>query len=81
MFEFATTGSLAVSLAFCLISLRRDVRWLGLFVVGPVLDTFGTEPVMIAFAAIQTLMMGLAALACIWVRPREAATPVPAGST
>jgi cytochrome c-type biogenesis protein CcsB len=41
MFEFATTGSLAVGLAFCLISLRRDVRWLGLFVVGPVLLTLG----------------------------------------
>jgi MFS family permease len=53
----------------------------GLFVVGPVLDAFGTEPVMVAFAVIQTLMMGLAALACIWVRPREATTPVPAGST
>ena len=53
----------------------------GLFVVGPVLDTFGTEPVMIAFALIQTLMMGLAALACLWVRPSEATTAVPAGST
>jgi cytochrome c-type biogenesis protein CcsB len=41
MFEFATTGSLAVSLAFCVLSLRRDVRWLGLFVVGPVLLTLG----------------------------------------
>jgi hypothetical protein len=29
---------------------------------------------------IQTLMMGLAALACLWVRPREAATPLAAGS-
>ena len=34
---------------------------IGLFVVGPVLDAFGTEPVMIAFALVQTLMMGLAA--------------------
>jgi cytochrome c-type biogenesis protein CcsB len=41
MFEFATTGSLAVALTFCLLSLRRDVRWLGLFVVGPVLLTLG----------------------------------------
>ncbi len=41
MFEFATTGSLAVGLAFCILSLRRDVRWLGLFVVGPVLLTLG----------------------------------------
>jgi cytochrome c-type biogenesis protein CcsB len=41
MFEFATTGSMVVGLAFCLLSLRRDVRWLGLFVVGPVLLTLG----------------------------------------
>jgi cytochrome c-type biogenesis protein CcsB len=41
MFEFATTGSMAVGLAFCVLSLRRDVRWLGLFVVGPVLLTLG----------------------------------------
>jgi MFS family permease len=52
----------------------------GLFAAGPVLDAFGAEPVMVAFAVIQTLMMGLAALACIWVRPREAIAPVPAGS-
>jgi MFS family permease len=53
---------------------------LGIFVAGPVLDAFGTEPVMVAFAVIQTLMMGLVALACLWVRPREATTAVPAGS-
>jgi MFS family permease len=52
----------------------------GLFAAGPVLDAFGAEPVMVAFAVIQTLMMGLAALACLWVRPREAIAPVPAGS-
>jgi predicted MFS family arabinose efflux permease len=53
---------------------------IGIFVAGPVLDAFGTEPVMVAFAVVQTLMMGLAALACLWVRPREATTAVPAGS-
>jgi MFS family permease len=53
---------------------------IGIFVAGPVLDAFGTEPVMVAFAVIQTLMMGLAALACIWVRPREAVTALAAGS-
>ncbi|HEY3050820.1 MAG TPA: hypothetical protein VGJ40_03775, partial [Gaiellaceae bacterium] len=52
----------------------------GLFVAGPVLDAFGAEPVMIAFALIQTLMMGLAALACLWVRPREAQAALAAGS-
>ncbi|HYO18903.1 MAG TPA: c-type cytochrome biogenesis protein CcsB [Dermatophilaceae bacterium] len=41
MFEFAVVGSMFVILAFLAIGLRRDVRWLGLFVVGPVLLTLG----------------------------------------
>jgi predicted MFS family arabinose efflux permease len=45
---------------------------LGLFTAGPVLDAFGVEPVLIAFAAIQTLMMSAVALACLRVRPRAA---------
>ena len=51
-----------------------------IFVAGPVLDAFGAEPVMVAFAVVQTLMMSLVALACLWVRPREATTAIPAGS-
>jgi cytochrome c-type biogenesis protein CcsB len=41
MFEFALVGSMFVVVAFVAISLRRDVRWLGLFVIGPVLLTLG----------------------------------------
>ena len=41
MFEFALVGAMFVVVAFVMISLRRDVRWLGLFVVGPVLLTLG----------------------------------------
>jgi len=41
MFEFALVGSMFVVVVFIAISLRRDVRWLGLFVVGPVLLTLG----------------------------------------
>ena len=41
MFEFAVVGSMFVIVAFVAISLRRDIRWLGLFVVGPVLLTLG----------------------------------------
>ncbi len=41
MFEFATVGSMFVMVAFCAWSLRRDLRWLGIFVVGPVLLTLG----------------------------------------
>jgi len=39
------------------------VNPLGLFVTGPVLDAFGTTPVLIGFAAMQTLMMGVVATA------------------
>jgi cytochrome c-type biogenesis protein CcsB len=41
MFEFAVVGSMFVVVVFVAISLRRDVRWLGLFVIGPVLLTLG----------------------------------------
>jgi predicted MFS family arabinose efflux permease len=39
------------------------VNPLGLFVTGPVLDSFGTTPVLIGFAAVQTAMMAVVASA------------------
>jgi MFS family permease len=39
------------------------VNPLGLFVTGPVLDAFGTTPVLIGFAAMQTAMMAVVASA------------------
>jgi cytochrome c-type biogenesis protein CcsB len=45
MFEFSTTGAFAVTAVFLVLLLRRDerfpVRYLGLFVIGPVLLTLG----------------------------------------
>jgi cytochrome c-type biogenesis protein CcsB len=41
MFEFALVGCMFVIVVFVGFSLRRDLRWLGLFVVGPVLLTLG----------------------------------------
>lgn len=41
MFEFALVASAFVTTAFSIWSLRRDLRWLGAFVVGPVLLTLG----------------------------------------
>ena len=38
------------------------VNPLGLFVTGPVLDAFGTTPVLVGFAAMQTAMMAVVAL-------------------
>jgi cytochrome c-type biogenesis protein CcsB len=41
MFEFALVGCMFVVVVFVASSLRCDLRWLGLFVVGPVLLTLG----------------------------------------
>jgi predicted MFS family arabinose efflux permease len=50
---------------------------IGVFGVGPVLDHFGPQPVLVAFAATQTLAMSLVAVASFAVRRRER-TPVQA---
>ena len=41
MFEFSTAGALAVCASYVVLSARRDLRWLGLFVALPVLLTLG----------------------------------------
>ncbi|MGL4743065.1 MAG: cytochrome c biogenesis protein CcsA, partial [Dermatophilaceae bacterium] len=41
MYEFAIVGSTAVLVAYSAWATRRDLRWLGLFVVGPVLVNLG----------------------------------------
>ncbi len=41
MYEFSITAALAVIVVFLLMSIRHDLRWLGLFVVGAVLLTLG----------------------------------------
>ncbi len=41
MYEFAISGSVVVTAVFLLVLSRRDVRYLGIFVIGPVLLTLG----------------------------------------
>ena len=41
MYEFAVFGAMFVLLAYCAWAMRRDLRWLGLFVVTPVLLNLG----------------------------------------
>jgi cytochrome c-type biogenesis protein CcsB len=53
MYEFSTAFSLAVGLAFLAVSLKRDVRWLGVFVVLPVLATLGLAVTVLYTAAEQ----------------------------
>jgi MFS family permease len=51
------------------------VNPLGLFVTGPVLDAFGTTPVLVGFAAMQTAMMAVVALASVRERGRRRLEP------
>jgi hypothetical protein len=53
------------------------VNPLGLFAAGPVLDTFGTTPVLVGFAALQTLTMSAAALVALRERSSPAGLPSP----
>lgn len=41
MYEFSITSALAVAVVFLVLSLKQDVRWLGIFVSGAVLLTLG----------------------------------------
>ena len=41
MYEFSLAAGFGVLLAFCVMSLRRDLRWLGMFIVIPVLLDLG----------------------------------------
>jgi hypothetical protein len=45
------------------------VQPLGVLGVGPVLDAFGPEPVLVAFAAVQTVMMAAVAVTSLRARP------------
>jgi predicted MFS family arabinose efflux permease len=51
------------------------VNPLGLFVAGPLLDSYGVTPVLVGFAAAQTLMMAAAALASARERGRQRLEP------
>jgi MFS family permease len=47
------------------------VNPLGLFITGPVLDAFGTTPVLIGFAAVQTVTMSIISLTSARERGRQ----------
>lgn len=55
MFEFTTTGSLAVILTFLLVNVKWDIRWSGVFVVTPVVLALGLAVTVYYTAASQLL--------------------------
>jgi predicted MFS family arabinose efflux permease len=54
------------------------VNPLGLFVTGPVLDAYGVTPVLIGFAAVQTVTMAVVAMAAARELGRRRLEPAPA---
>ncbi len=57
------------------------VNPLGLFVTGPVLDAYGTTPVLVGFAAVQTLSMAVVASAAARELGRRRLETTPAASS
>lgn len=53
MYEFSTTGAFVVTGVYLAVLLRRDVRYLGTFVVGPVLLTLGLAVAVLYTQAAQ----------------------------
>ncbi|GDX31595.1 c-type cytochrome biogenesis protein CcsB [Actinomycetes bacterium] len=53
MYEFSITSALGILGAFLIVSLRRDVRWLGLFIVIPTLLTLGLAVTVLYTEAAQ----------------------------
>jgi cytochrome c-type biogenesis protein CcsB len=53
MYEFSTASALAVMAVFLLLMTRYDVRWLAMFVVGPVLLTLGLAATVLYAEAAQ----------------------------
>jgi len=75
MYEFSITGALAVTGVYLVLLVRRDVRWLGLFVVLPVLLTLG-----LAVSVLYTETAELVpALQSVWLVIHVAAAILAAG--
>jgi hypothetical protein len=54
------------------------VNPIGVFCAGPVLDRFGPGPVLVAFAAVQTVAMAAVVVSALWARRAlQVKTPAP----
>ena len=76
MYEFAITGAFGIAIAYLVMSLRRDLRWLGLFVATPVLLTLGTAITVLYVDAAQLIP----ALRSYWLVIHVGAAVVCAGA-
>ena len=76
MYEFSITSALAIAATFLLISLKRDVRWLGLFVLPTVLLILGLAVTVLYVDAAQLVP----ALRGVWLVIHVSAATVCAGA-
>ena len=76
MYEFSISAALGILIVFLILSLRADVRWLGLFVVIPVLLTLGLAVTVLYTEAAQLVP----ALKSYWLVIHVAAAIVCAGA-
>lgn len=76
MYEFSITSALAIAATFLLISLKRDVRWLGLFVLPTVLLILGLAVTVLYVEAAQLVP----ALRNYWLVIHVSAATVCAGA-
>jgi cytochrome c-type biogenesis protein CcsB len=75
MYEFSVAGALMATAVFLALLARRDVRYLGLFVVGPVLLTLGLAVVVFYIEADEVVP----ALKSVWLVIHVAAAIVASG--
>ena len=47
MYEFSLSAGFSIACAYCILSLKRDLRWLGLFIVIPVLLDLGLAAIVL----------------------------------
>ena len=76
MYEFSITSALAIAITYLAISLKRDVRWLGLFVVPTVLLILGLAVTVLYVDAAQLVP----ALRGVWLVIHVSAATVCAGA-
>lgn len=76
MYEFSVASAFAISAAFLVLSVKRDLRWLGLFVVVPVLLTLGLAVTVLYTEAAQLVP----ALKSYWLVIHVAAAIICAGA-
>ena len=76
MYEFSISAAVSILGAFLIVSLRRDVRWLGLFIVIPTLLTLGLAVTVLYTEAAQLVP----ALKSYWLVIHVAAAIICAGA-